>query len=241
MGFFHIGQRGNRAVLGVFLGRHHQLAREGARQHGDDRGAYLGRDLVRVAQVAAALSISTRTLEMVFRDLAGTTLVDADAYGKHLFVRFDDGSSLHVHLLMQGRIRFGRVDGIPEWRRRFELVLDTASGRRSVVGVDVPLLHLLSTGDEAAFVGHLGPDVCAPGGVDLDVDSAASTSAAHRGNRAPIAADLGRLRHDAERVIAPLASNRDGEVYSGAVQGTDPDDLAACDGRRAAHPGMGRT
>ena len=32
-------------------------------------------------------------------DLAGTVLVDADAHGKHLFVRFDDGRSLHAHLL----------------------------------------------------------------------------------------------------------------------------------------------
>jgi glutaminase len=38
--------------------------------------------------------------------------------------------------------------------------------------------------------------------------------------------DISALRADAEAVIAGLADNEDGEVYSGAVEGTDPDDLA---------------
>ena len=38
--------------------------------------------------------------------------------------------------------------------------------------------------------------------------------------------DIAELKRDAEAVIAELQSNRDGEVYSGAVDGTDPEDLA---------------
>ncbi len=38
--------------------------------------------------------------------------------------------------------------------------------------------------------------------------------------------DLGALRRDAEGVIAELADNTEGRVYSGAVDGTNPDDLA---------------
>ena len=56
-------------------------------------------------------------------DLAGTTLIDADAYGKHLFVRFDDGRSLHAHLLMTGSFAVGPASTEPEWRRRVELWL----------------------------------------------------------------------------------------------------------------------
>lgn len=39
-------------------------------------------------------------------------------------------------------------------------------------------------------------------------------------------ADIEALRRDVEAVVAGLQSNREGEVYSGAVEGTDPDDLA---------------
>ena len=38
--------------------------------------------------------------------------------------------------------------------------------------------------------------------------------------------DIASLQRDAEAVIADLQTNREGEVYSGAVEGTDPDDLA---------------
>ena len=41
-------------------------------------------------------------------DLSGRTLVDADAYGKHLFLRFDDGRTLHAHLLMTGSFEVGQ-------------------------------------------------------------------------------------------------------------------------------------
>lgn len=38
--------------------------------------------------------------------------------------------------------------------------------------------------------------------------------------------DMDAMRKDAEAVVAELKSNTDGEVYSGAVEGTVPDDLA---------------
>jgi glutaminase len=38
--------------------------------------------------------------------------------------------------------------------------------------------------------------------------------------------DLASLQRDVEAVIAELQSNRDGEMYAGAVEGADPDDLA---------------
>src|SRR5690606_30621804 len=48
-----------------------------------------------------------RDPRLVGVDLTGTTLLDADAYGKHLFVRFDDGRSLHAHLSMTGSFTVG--------------------------------------------------------------------------------------------------------------------------------------
>jgi endonuclease-8 len=105
----------------------------------------------------------TRDPRLVGVDLTGRVLVDADAVGKHLLIRFDDGRTLHAHLLMTGSWRVGPVATEPEWRRRVELWLD--DGR--LTGLDVPLLGIIATAQEASVVGHLGPDLCAPELPDL--------------------------------------------------------------------------
>lgn len=99
-------------------------------------------------------------------DLTGRQLVGSEANGKHLFLHWDDGRSLHVHLLMQGRVRFSRQDHTEEWRRRFEIGFETGA----LVGIDVPIVHLLNTTDIDTVVGHLGPNLCG----DLDIDLAVS-------------------------------------------------------------------
>ena len=92
-------------------------------------------------------------------------LVDADAYGKHLFVRFDDGRTLHAHLLLTGSFEVGRVSREPEWKRRIELWME--DGR--LTGVSVPLLEVMTTADEHTITDALGPDLCALAGPpDLD-------------------------------------------------------------------------
>lgn len=93
-------------------------------------------------------------------DLAGATLLDADAYGKHLFIRFDGGRSLHAHLLMTGSFAVGRPSREPEWKRRVDLTL----ARGPLVGESVPILEMISTRDEHLVTDGLGPDLCSPGG-----------------------------------------------------------------------------
>lgn len=106
-------------------------------------------------------------------DLAGTTLIDADAYGKHLFVRFDDGRSLHAHLLMTGSFAVGPESRETDWKRRIELWMsggpaDAAPNGR-LTGEAVPILGMLPTQDEHTITDHLGPDLCAVAGPP-DVD-----------------------------------------------------------------------
>lgn len=96
-------------------------------------------------------------------DLAGARVVGTGSHGKHLFVRFDDGRSLHIHLLMQGRVRFDGAPGVDVDRRRFDIVFD----RGRLTGVDIPKLHLVSTAREGLFTDALGPDVC--GDFDAEV------------------------------------------------------------------------
>lgn len=101
-----------------------------------------------------------RDPRLVGVELAGTTLVDADAYGKHLFVRFDDGRSLHAHLLMTGSFAVGRPSRESEWKRRVDLALS----RGPLVGESVPILEMIATRDEHTVTDRLGPDLCRPAG-----------------------------------------------------------------------------
>ena len=102
----------------------------------------------------------TRDPRIATVDFRGRVLAGADAYGKHLFVRFDDGCSLHAHLLMTGSFDVGRASREPEWKRRVELWLE--GGRLTAVAV--PLLDVIPTTDEHTITDALGPDLCAVAG-----------------------------------------------------------------------------
>ena len=105
----------------------------------------------------------TRDPRLVGLDLAGATLIGADAHGKHLLIRFDDGRTLYAHLRIDGSFVVGPAARVPEWRRRVELWME--DGR--LTGVDVPILGVVATANEASVVGHLGPDLCGPDLPDL--------------------------------------------------------------------------
>jgi len=109
-----------------------------------------------------------RDPRLVGCDLAGSVLLEADAYGKHLFVRFDDGRTLHAHLVMTGGFEVGRPSREAEWKRRVELWFE--SGR--LTGVEVPILGVLPTIEEHEITDRLGPDLCSPAGPP-DVDEIA--------------------------------------------------------------------
>jgi endonuclease VIII len=105
----------------------------------------------------------TRDPRLVGVDLGGTTLVSADARGKHLLLRFDDGRTLYSHLRMDGRWIVGPPASEPQWRRRVELWM--TNGR--LTGVDLPVVGVVTTAAEDSVVGHLGPDLCGPDLPDL--------------------------------------------------------------------------
>lgn len=110
----------------------------------------------------------TRDPRLVGVDFAGSTLVDADAVGKHLLIRFDDCRTLHAHLRMTGSFTVGPVAREPDWRRRIELWLP--DGR--LTGIDVPILGVVRTRDEDTLVGHLGPDLCGTSEPDIEAITA---------------------------------------------------------------------
>ena len=110
--------------------------------------------------------------------LDGRRILSADARGKHLLVRLDSPDSggeltLHAHMLMQGRVKYGRAYDVPEWRRRFEFELEEGY----ITGIDVPQVHLILTADEDQTIGHLGPDLCGVYDHELAVKRIASARA----------------------------------------------------------------
>ena len=106
----------------------------------------------------------TRDPRLVGVDLTDAVLVGADAAGKHLLMRFDDGRTVHAHLRIDGSIVVGRRSDAEPFRKRLELSFDGGM----LTAVDVPVLEVVTTADESRVVGHLGPDVCAAVAPDLD-------------------------------------------------------------------------
>ena len=94
--------------------------------------------------------------------LAGLGVRTVDAHGKHLFIRFEEGLTLHSHLRMTGK--WGVYATGQRWRRspkRAWLVIRTDA--REVVQFDGPVLELM-TDSRTRFdqrLAALGPDVLA--------------------------------------------------------------------------------
>lgn len=122
--------------------------------HGALAGARLTASDFRVPQLAAV-------------DLTGWSVIEATSRGKHLLLRLAGGAAdrrltLHSHLRMDGAWRAyrpgARWSGGPA--RPIRVVLGTPDA--VAVGYHLHELALVPTGQEAALVGHLGPDLLGP-------------------------------------------------------------------------------
>ena len=118
-----------------------------------------------VLRGSACVRCVTRDPRLVGVDLTGAVLVGADAVGKHLLIRFDDGRTVHAHLRLDGSFVVGRRSDAQPFRRRLELSFEGGL----LTAVDVPVLQVVATAGESQVVGHLGPDLCAAEPPDLDV------------------------------------------------------------------------
>ena len=94
-------------------------------------------------------------------DLVGRTVLGTDAYGKHLFTRFDDGRTLHSHLRMEGSWRLDRTGGGGDRAAGAFVRAVLATARWTATGHRLGMLHLVPTPEEHALIAHLGPDVLA--------------------------------------------------------------------------------
>jgi len=92
--------------------------------------------------------------------LAGRAVTSVDAHGKHLFLRFEGGLTIHSHLRMSGWWRVLDADRAPS--RAAWLVI--RRGAKQVIQVNGPVLELM-TESRTRFdqrLAALGPDILAP-------------------------------------------------------------------------------
>jgi endonuclease-8 len=96
--------------------------------------------------------------------LAGRRLSAVDAHGKHLFLRFDGGLTVHSHLRMTGSWRVQR-EGSPGGRPRRRAWLVLAAGGWEAIEFDGPVLELMSDARARSDprLADLGPDVIGEG------------------------------------------------------------------------------
>ena len=99
----------------------------------------------------------------------GTVITDVEAVGKHLLIAFADGHVLRSHMRMSGSWYLYRSG--ERWRKPAHLA-------RAVIDVEgwtavcfaAPVVELERTGESAARVAHLGPDLTKPDVTDADIE-----------------------------------------------------------------------
>ena len=101
--------------------------------------------------------------------LSGRRLDAVDAHGKHLFLRFEGGLTLHSHLRMSGSWAV-RAEGEGRGRPMHHAWLVLAAGGFEAVEFDGPVLELMSDARARTdpFLAELGPDVI---GASFDEDA----------------------------------------------------------------------
>jgi endonuclease VIII len=93
--------------------------------------------------------------------LAGQTVTEAVARGKHLLIRTGNGLTVHTHLKMEGSWRIRPAAQKLTETHKIRLVL--ANENWQAVGYQLGTTEVLPTADEANVTGHLGPDLLGPG------------------------------------------------------------------------------
>ncbi|OYO23963.1 DNA glycosylase [Enemella dayhoffiae] len=112
--------------------------------------------------------------------LAGATVLEVVARGKHQLTRLDNGLTLHTHLKMEGTWRItGSGQRSPGPAHQIRVILGNPA--QTAFGLRLGITELLESSREDEAVGHLGPDLLA---TEFDADEA-----------------LRRLRAQADRTI----------------------------------------
>jgi endonuclease-8 len=103
-------------------------------------------------------------------ELRGRGVREVVARGKHVLMRLDGDLTLHSHLKMDGSWYLCRAGQRPRGHPDHQIRVRLGNTDWLATGYRVHELALVVTADEAALVGHLGPDLLGP---DWDANEAA--------------------------------------------------------------------
>ena len=126
----------------------HRLAR-------DHAGWFAGRE-VRVSSPQGRFTAAAAQLD-------AHTLVATDAFGKHLFHRYDDGRSVHIHLGLFGKVfhhalEHGVAAPAPRDTVRYRVEAAGSDGGHAIDLVGATACELLDEAEVDAIIARLGPD-----------------------------------------------------------------------------------
>jgi endonuclease VIII len=93
-------------------------------------------------------------------DLTGDVVTETASRGKHLLTRIKNGLTVHTHLRMDGSWRVWPAAGPLRDSHRIRLIL--ANDEWRAVGLQLGVVELIRTSEEARVTGHLGPDLLGP-------------------------------------------------------------------------------
>lgn len=94
-------------------------------------------------------------------DLAGQTVTEAVARGKHLLIRTGNSVTVHTHLKMEGAWRV--VPATQRVTESHKLRVLLANDQWQAAGYQLGITEVLRTAAEDRVTGHLGPDLLGPG------------------------------------------------------------------------------
>jgi endonuclease VIII len=110
-----------------------------------------------------------RVPQLATADLRGELVSEVVPRGKHILIRFGNGSTLHSHLQMDGSWYLVAAGRQPTRYPNHMIRALIGNSEWLAACYRVHDLRLLRTADEAVLVGHLGPDLL---GADWDPDDA---------------------------------------------------------------------
>jgi endonuclease VIII len=93
--------------------------------------------------------------------LAGQSVTEALARGKHLLIRTDAGLTVHTHLKMEGSWRV--LPASARLAESYQIRLLLANAEWQAAGYQLGITEVLRTAAEDRVTGHLGPDLLGPG------------------------------------------------------------------------------
>jgi endonuclease-8 len=126
----------------------HRLAR--------DHGEWFAGRKVRVSSPQGRFAAAAKQLD-------GRRLLATDAFGKHLFHRYDDGRSVHIHLGLFGKVFHHTLTGpaappAPRDTVRYRVIAAGRDGGHAIDLVGATACELLDEAEVDAIVARLGPD-----------------------------------------------------------------------------------